>query len=243
MNPPIEVVYRDQHLLVLVKPSGLPTTSPTGTNCLVALAKELDPRAERLHPTSRLDADVTGLVTFARTERATRSLLEARQTGNYARRYLAIVSKVVEPKSGAWSSSIAIDPRDPRRRVAQSVSHGGGRSAQTEYRTLATAGDSALLCLTPLTGRTHQLRVHVAEAGSPILGDRHYGGPTRITTADGRVWTARRVMLHCAALRIPHPRSGTPLTLRATVPDDMRALWQGLGGDVNALPEDDSIFG
>ena len=243
MTVSIEVAYRDEHLLVLVKPAGLPTTSPTGTDCLVALAKEIDPRAPRLHPTSRLDADVTGLVTFARTEHATRSLLAARQDGNYARRYLAIATRPPTPASGTWLAAIAIDQQNPRRRVAQTNERGGGRTARTEYRTLALAPDCALLCLSPLTGRTHQLRVHAAHAGSPLFGDRHYGGPMRITAKDGRVWSARRVMLHCAALRIPHPRSGTLLTLRAPVPSDMQTLWQGLGGAALDFPEGDEIFG
>lgn len=242
MTTPIEVAYRDAHLLVLVKPSGLPTTSPTGTDCLAALAKEIDPTAQRLHPTSRLDADVTGLVTFARTERATRTLLAARQEGNYARRYLAIVTPPPTPSAGTVSASIAIDPQNPRRRVPQAETERGGRTARSSYRTLAVVGDFALLCLTPMTGRTHQLRVHAAHIGAPIFGDRHYGGPTRLTTQDGRVWSARRVMLHCAALRIPHPRSGTPLTLRAPVPSDMRDLWLGLGGAAQDFPEGDEIF-
>jgi len=239
---PIEVAYRDEHLLVLVKPAGLPTTSPTGTDCLVALAHELDPRATRLHPTSRLDADVTGLVTFARTERATKTLLAARQAGNYARRYLAIATHPPMPDAGTWAESIAIDQHNPRRRVAQTDERAGGRIARTEYRTLALAQGCALLCLSPLTGRTHQLRVHAAHAGASLLGDRHYGGPTRLTAADGRVWSARRVMLHCAALRIPHPRSGTMLTLRAPVPSDMHTLWLGLGGSAPDFPAGNEIF-
>ncbi len=232
MSDSAAVVYRDAHLLVLLKPAGMPTTSPTGEDCLVAVAQQLDPGAQRLHPTSRLDAEVTGLVTFARTERATRTLLEARQSGNYARRYVAIVNPRVAPDHGVWSAAIAIDRHEPRRRVAKDEAGSGDKLARTEYRTLAVAGDFALVCMSPLTGRTHQLRVHSAHAGSPIFGDRHYGGATRVTSDSGRVFSARRVMLHCAALRIPHPRSGTPLILHAPIADDMQKLWAGLGGAV-----------
>lgn len=252
MTDPIAVIHRDMHLLVLDKPSGLATTSPTGEDCLVALAQQMDPQAPRLHPTSRLDAEVTGLVTFARTERATRVLLEARERGDYARRYLAIVTPAPKPPSGAWSQAIAIDRQDPRRRVAreqanaqaqaQSAPSKTDKPARTEYRTLAVAGPFALLCLSPLTGRTHQLRVHSAHAGTPIFGDRHYGGVTRLTSSEGRVWSARRVMLHCAALRIPHPRSGTPLKLHAPVPDDMRTLWQAVGGRVADFGDVESLL-
>ncbi len=241
------VIHRDAHLLVLLKPAGLPTTSPTGRDCLVELAHKLDPAAPRLHPTSRLDAEVTGLVTFARTERATRALLEARERGDYARRYLALVSPPLVSSRGTWSSGIAIDPHDPRKRVAKAPGSprrhtGSEREAQSEYRVLATQPTVALVCLSPLTGRTHQLRVHAAHAGSPIFGDRHYGGATRLTLDNGRVWSARRVMLHCAALRIPSPTDGAPLTLHAPVPEDMAGLWQGLGGAIDDFGTADSLL-
>jgi len=228
MNASVEIVYRDAHLLVLNKPTGLPTTSPDGHGCLVELAQQLDPSASRLHATSRLDAEVTGLVTFARTERATKSLLAARQAGTYARRYVAIVHPALTPASGLWTEAIALDPRNPRRRLAS----GGDRSknAQTRFRTLSVREGFGLMCLSPLTGRTHQLRVHAANAGAPIVGDKHYGAPPRITAGDGRVWSARRTMLHCTALRIPHPRSGTPLTLYAPIPEDMNSFWLRVGG-------------
>lgn len=251
------VIHRDAHLLVLLKPAGLPTTSPTGKDCLVELAHLIDPDAPRLHPTSRLDAEVTGLVTFARTEHATRALLQARERGDYARRYVAIVSPSPVSPSGSWSSAIAIDPQNPRRRVAKDTDASrGGRSsnqrdAHSQYRTLAhtalpvQGGQSqgfALLCLSPLTGRTHQLRVHASHAACPIFGDRHYGGATRFTADNGRVWSARRVMLHCAALRIPSPTDGAPLTLVASVPDDMSTLWIGLGGAAHDFGDADSLL-
>lgn len=240
----VEVVYRDQHLLVLLKPAGLPTTSPTGTDCLVELARRLDPQAPRLHATSRLDAEVTGLVTFARTERATTTLLEARQQGNYARRYVAIVHPAPIPAAGTWTEAIEIDPQNPRKRVAKkSGDRPRAKPAQSDYRTLAKAEGFALLCLAPRTGRTHQLRVHAAHAGSPIFGDKHYGAPPRLTASDGRVWSARRTLLHCTALRIPHPRSGTPLTLFAPVPDDMTTFWTRLGGSLADFGTADSLLG
>lgn len=251
------VIHRDAHLLVLLKPAGLPTTSPTGKDCLVELAHVIDPDAARLHPTSRLDAEVTGLVTFARTEHATRALLQARERGEYARRYLAIVSPPPSSPAGSWSSAIAVDPQNPRRRVAKDVdaSHtarsGNERDARSQYRTLSSttlsapggqAQGFALLCLSPLTGRTHQLRVHASHAACPIFGDRHYGGATRFTAHNGRVWSARRVMLHCAALRIPSPTDGAPLTLVAPAADDMTALWLGLGGAAQDFGDADSLL-
>lgn len=227
------VAYRDADLLVLVKPAGLATTSPDGRDCLVAIAHELDPRAPRLHPTSRLDAEVTGLVTFARTERATTRLLEARRRGDYHRRYLALASRAPEPAEGRWSWPIALDRTDKRRRVA---GHGPSeRHAETEYRTAGSVSGAACLHLYPHTGRTHQLRVHASKAGCPLLGDVHYGGPRRVTRADGRVVTASRVMLHCAELDLPASDPKARIRLFCEAPDDLRSVWAALGGEPSAL--------
>ncbi len=227
------VAYRDADLLVLVKPAGLATTSPDGRDCLVAVAHELDPRAPRLHATSRLDAEVTGLVTFARTERATTRLLEARRRGDYHRRYLALASHGPEPVEGRWTWPISLDRSDKRKRL---VGHGPSeRHAETEYRTASLASGVAALHLFPHTGRTHQLRVHASKAGCPLLGDVHYGGPRRVTRSDGRVVTAARVMLHCAELDLPSSDPKARLRLVCDAPDDLRAVWAALGGEASAL--------
>jgi 23S rRNA-/tRNA-specific pseudouridylate synthase len=97
---------------------------------------------------------------------------------------------------------------------------------------------AALLLLSPLTGRTHQLRVHVARAGVPLLGDRHYGGPMRCTLPTGQVVRAGRVMLHCARVRLPkigEAADAGKLSVDAPIPDDFRAVWLALGGGIEAL--------
>jgi len=232
----VHVVHRDAHLLVVCKPVGMPTTSPDGKRCLVAAARELDPDAPRMHPSSRLDAEVSGLVTFARTRHAIRALTLARERGAYRRMYVALAAGPPEPEVGCWSSAIAVDPRDARRRVvartrAQRLS---ARSAMTSYRIEARApGGVCLLLVEPRTGRTHQIRVHSASASAPLLGDVHYGGPRRLTRPDGHVVTARRVMLHCAGLLIPDVEGGGQLDLRAPAPEDLRTVWVALGGDAS----------
>jgi hypothetical protein len=96
---------------------------------------------------------------------------------------------------------------------------------------VAAVDGAALLLLFPQTGRTHQLRVHAAHAGVPLLGDTLYGGPKRIVRPDGRVLTSRRVMLHCAEVTIPDPsRSEPTLTFHSPLPHDMRQIWRALGG-------------
>jgi 23S rRNA-/tRNA-specific pseudouridylate synthase len=224
--PEIRTVHRDEDLLIVVKPAGLSTTSPDGPS-LASRVVALDPMAPRLHPTSRLDAEVTGLVTFARTRTATKALLQARREGAYRRLYLALATGSIGGE-GIWRSPIARDPADPRRRVVKD----GGVPAETVYRVVATAGPLVLLALFPRTGRTHQLRVHASAAGAPLFGDVHYGGERRATTADGRVITAKRVMLHCAALELPPiARRKAALSVTEPPPEDFARVWQKAGGD------------
>lgn len=236
--PAVRIAHRDEHLLVLVKPPGLATTAPDErTACLARVARELDPDAPRMHPSSRLDRDVTGLVTFARTERATQALLEARRAGAYERTYLALVSGVPEGEGGRWTWTIAIDPRDPTRRIALAEGARGERAqeASSRWERRGVAGGCAALALFPETGRTHQLRVHCAAAGHAILGDVTYGGPPRVVLPDGRVVSARRPMLHCARLVLPDVARGGRLELVEPAPDDMARTWTGAGGDAEAL--------
>ncbi len=232
------VVHRDDHLLVLFKPARLPTTHPSGGDCLVERAKAIDPDAPRLHATSRLDAEVTGLVTFARTKRANAVLREARKAKTYHRLYLALTAAGTLDADARWADPIALDPSDPRRRV---VGDGAGtKAALTTAAARAVAGPLALLELRPQTGRTHQLRVHAAAHGLPLFGDRHYGGDKRAVLPNGRVLTARRTMLHCAALDLPAVDGGAPLALRCPPPRDFARLWTGAGGDEGLLEPGDA---
>ncbi len=120
------VLYRDDALLVVSKPPGLTTTSLDGGDCLVARARALDPRAQRLHPSSRLDRDVSGVVVFARTAAATKMLLAARSAGRYQRHYVGLTAGRPEPPSGRWSTLLGVDPNEPRKRVV--VREGDKRS-------------------------------------------------------------------------------------------------------------------
>lgn len=234
----IYIVHSDRQFLVLYKPSGLSTTAPAGGRCLVQAAKKLDLSSSPLHPISRLDCEVSGLVTFTRTRGAIRALLEARKTGIYTRLYLAISSGVPQPEQGCWRVPITIDPRNPRRRIAsnnQKRSRFPQLSAVTHYRTILQREDKAILHLRPQTGRTHQLRVHTSAAGVPLMGDIHYGGPKRLVCSDGRVIRIGRVMLHCAQLILPNLIEGGLLRLEVQPPLDMKKLWVQLGGDAEDL--------
>jgi 23S rRNA pseudouridine1911/1915/1917 synthase len=235
-TPEVVVLHRDDWFLVLCKPSGLPTTSPSDGHSLVRLAHELDPGAPRLHPSSRLDAEVTGVVVFARTTQAIEHLLAARASGSYSRGYLALTAAAPTPRSGEWRAAIAVDPRDPRKRSAVREDAADARVAHTLYRTLAEGPKRAALWLEPQTGRTHQLRVHAAHAGTPLLGDRHYGGAARVVLEDGSVVALRRTMLHCARVSVPVPGGGHALRFEAAPPLDLLAAWSALGGAPFELP-------
>jgi 23S rRNA-/tRNA-specific pseudouridylate synthase len=229
----IPIVHRDAELLVVNKPSGLPTTSPDGGDCLVSRVRELDPDAPRLHPTSRLDAEVSGLVTFARTARATEALLEARRAHAYGRTYLALVTNAPADDEGRWELPIAVDPRDRRRRLV-SFDDPEKKPSATRFAVRAR-GELSLLALFPETGRTHQLRVHCAHVGSAMFGDVIYGGERRVTRSNGRVVSAKRVMLHCAALDLPNVAGEGRLALAAPVPADFTSVWRSVGGDPSVL--------
>ncbi len=237
---PLEVAYRDDELLVVIKPAGLPTTSPDGRGCLTERVHALDPRAPRLHASSRLDAEVTGLVTFARTTRAIEALLAARRAGTYGRCYVALTARAPTPPAGEWRRAIALDGRDKRLRAwdgSPRAAAGERRDAHSTYATAAERPLAVALHLRPHTGRTHQLRVHCAAAGLPILGDVAYGGAARITALDGRVIAARRVLLHCALLELPRigDVSGARLAVRAPLPADLLGVWTSLGGEAASL--------
>jgi 23S rRNA-/tRNA-specific pseudouridylate synthase len=237
-EPPGELVvlYRDERFLVVDKPAFLATTSPSGGETVVARARALDPRAPAMHPSSRLDAEVTGVLVFARSREAILHLLAARREHRYQRGYVGIAAAAPDPREGEWQGAIAIDVRDPRRRSVASAGARGARPSCTRYRTLAAPPRAALLWLEPQTGRTHQLRVHAAHAGCALLGDRPYSGAARLVLEDGSVIAPRRAMLHCARVTIPDPQGGAPLRFEATPPADLQKLWAQLGGDAIALP-------
>lgn len=223
-----EVIHHDEHLLIVNKPPGLPTTAPSLEQPSLArwVADRFAPL--RPHATSRLDSQVSGLVTFAFTKEANRRLLDARRAGTYERVYLGITMHDVPVEAGDWTWPISIDPRNPKLRVAEKGR--GERVALTRFEVAARSPSATLFRLMPATGRTHQLRVHAARSGSPLFGDHAYGGERRGIMPDGAVVTARRVMLHCARLSFPSPSAGVRHEFRAPARPDMQRVWLALGG-------------
>lgn len=231
-DPQPEIVFRDQHLLVLDKPPGLPTTAPRPSDPSLAHWVQSRWPELRAHPTSRLDAPVSGLVTFALSRASNQRLLEARRSGAYERVYLGITVARPSASEGEWSWPISLHPGNPMLRIAGPGR--GQREARTRYEVAASTPYATLLRMMPRTGRTHQLRVHAAEAGVPLFGDHAYQGARRLTLQDGRVVTARRVMLHC--VRVSFPWSPTERrSFESAAWPDMRRVWTALEGAPTAL--------
>jgi len=228
-----EIIHRDAQLLIVDKPPGLPTTAPTPTEpCLAHWVRDRFPDLQA-HATSRLDSQVSGLVTFALTRSANRHLLDARRAGAYERVYMGITICDLSLDRGQWSWPISIDPRNPKRRLAGPGR--GEREAATRYEVAARTPSATLLRLRPDTGRTHQLRVHAAKAGAPLFGDPLYQGARRKALPDGSVVTARRVMLHCVRVSFPSLAPGERMQLEAPAPPDMDRVWRALGGSPTDL--------
>ena len=224
----IRVLYRDAGWLALDKPAGLVTTAAgAGARCLVERAKAIAPEATHHHPLSRLDADVTGVVLFALSRRAIEEAERARAAGTYRRAYVGLLPRA-PAGDGAWTWPVAVDPRDATRRVIDPEGSGvDSQAARTEYATRAVAlGGVALVGFRPVTGRTHQILVHAAAAGVPILGDGMYVGARRVVLDDGGVVSAPRVLLHAWHVEIP----GRGERVVAPLAADMLAAWAACGG-------------
>jgi 23S rRNA-/tRNA-specific pseudouridylate synthase len=225
-------------LLAVHKPAGIPTIADTrgGENSLLAeAARAIGAPEATLHPTSRLDREVSGVVIFALDRVVAAALADARASGRYVRRYVAIAmatsNRAWTDDAGVWRWAIgrARDPR-LRRAVPNPTPKDDAIAAETHFRLVRRSGDgrAMLLAIAPITGRTHQIRVHAAFAGAPLLGDGAYGGERRLVSARGAVRTLERIALHCARVRI-EPGVGLPaLDLRAPVPAELVELARAL---------------
>jgi 23S rRNA pseudouridine1911/1915/1917 synthase len=226
---PLAVAHEDADLLVLDKPAGL-VTHPGPGNWRGTLMNGLLhrwpdsarlPRAGIVH---RLDKDTSGLLMVARSERGFERLTAMIGARSVDRRYLALAEGRVPAKSRI-DAPIGRDPRD-RLRMAV-VAPERGKPAVTHVSRLAEANDGrrliSLLECRLETGRTHQIRVHLANRGHPLVGDAAYGGHACLGVA--------RQALHAWRLALPHPCTGTPLVLRSPLPPDLGALVAALGLD------------
>ena len=210
------ILHEDAHLLAVAKPAGLVThpayKHPDGTLCDAVFARQAErgePRPWLLH---RLDRETSGVVLFAKTILARRALVRQFERRTVRKLYLAITHGAPRDLEGEIDAPLARDPSD-RRRVIVDTS---GQSAQTRFRVLASAGAYALIAAEPLTGRTHQIRAHLAHVEAPIAGDATYDAQPEVASA------AERAMLHAYRLDVRYPGSGDPWSVVAPLPEDFR---------------------
>jgi 23S rRNA pseudouridine955/2504/2580 synthase len=215
------VIHRDDWVIALNKPPGLAVQGGSGTErhvdgLLDGLRFGLEERPRLVH---RLDKDTSGLLLVARTGQAAKRLSESFRDRETEKLYWAVVVGVPPRPEGAIDLPLAKRP-GARDRETMQVDHEEGQKALTHFRLLDRAGDrAALLALWPRTGRTHQLRVHCAEIGCPILGDRKYGGEEALLSA---VADSRRLHLHARRIVLPHPSGKGMLKVEAEPPEHFK---------------------
>lgn len=217
MNPPeadkagVQAVYADNDLIVLHKPPGLlcvPGKGPEKQDCLSTRAQQRWPGALIVH---RLDQATSGLVLMARHLDAQRHLSRAFAERQVSKRYLAIVHGRLGGTEGAWGEINLPIAADWSRRPLRVIDHAQGKPSLTKWRALAydATAHATRIELEPVTGRTHQLRVHLAALGHAILGDALYAGANVQAKAP-------RLLLHASRLAFTHPVTGAEITLEST---------------------------
>jgi len=244
----LRFVYEDEHLAVLDKPAGLVVHPGPGhwndtlVNVLVGRGTALSAGSTEGRPgiVHRLDRDTSGLLLVAKSDLAHRRLAGAIERRQVKRVYAALVWGHLRKSPVDIEAPIARHPKERKRMtVAQ-----GGRHAVTHAAVVARFAHADLLRVRLGTGRTHQIRVHLAHVGSPIVGDREYSfGGSRRVTPSARVEAERleglapRQMLHAAALSFAHPISGVPLSLTSEWPEDLRPALAEAAADVDLLAQ------
>jgi tRNA pseudouridine32 synthase/23S rRNA pseudouridine746 synthase len=205
----IQLLHADEYLLILVKPSGLlAVPGRTEPDCLAARAQARFPDALVVH---RLDMATSGLIAMGRSAQAQRALSIAFAERRVHKRYVAVVDGHLEASPGGWGE-IALPLRcDWPNRPRQMVDPELGKPSLTRWRVLAHEPGATRVELEPVTGRSHQLRVHLAALGHPILGDELYAPPAALARAP-------RLLLHAAALALPHPADGTVMRFTDAAP-------------------------
>lgn len=253
------VIYRDEHIIALNKPPGLPVQGGSKQSRHVdGLAEALRfGREEKPRLVHRLDKDTSGVLLMARSRAAARQLTEAFRARDARKIYWALVAGVPTPRSGTLRWGLVKAPGhgaggegEKMRCVhpARLSEVQGAKPAVTEFTVIeALAGRASWVALVPVTGRTHQLRAHMAELGHPIAGDGKYGGSAQENLGDG--WGAglggalsRKLHLHARSLSLTHPATGKRLTLTAPLPEHMARSWDFFGwreGDAPADPFED----
>lgn len=205
MTPYLSIVYQDDDLLIVNKPSGLltvPGKDPKHADCLIARVNRVFPNAKIVH---RLDMATSGIICLAMHKEAHRNLSIQFQDRKTAKRYVARVFGKLEQQTGSIDLPLICDwPNRPK----QMVDHDKGKPSLTHFKVLEHEAQATRVELTPITGRSHQLRVHMLSLGHPILGDRLYAHSEALALAP-------RLQLHAEMLSLTHPASDEKMVFEA----------------------------
>ena len=227
-NIPLEIIFEDDHIIVINKPAGLVVHPAAGVNS-GTLANALAYHFQQLANTGsarpgivhRLDKDTSGLLVAAKTEAAHESLGEQFRAREVFKSYVALVYGAVKQPSGRIEQPIA---RDPRNRTRMAIVP-GGRGALSLYKTRHSYDAFTLLDVELKTGRTHQIRVHLAWLKHPVVADQLYGGGRENSVRDvqlrARIRKLKRQFLHAEQLGFKHPQTGEPMKFVAPLPSEL----------------------
>lgn len=230
------IVFEDDAIIALNKPFGLAVQGGAGTkHHLDGMLAALEKNGERPRLVHRLDKDTGGLLLVAKTRQAAQRLGDAFKGHDVDKTYWALVVGVPRPKDATISMPIAkkmVRIGDGEEERVVPAEGEDAKKAITDYQLVEEAGTVSFLAMRPITGRTHQLRVHAAALGCPIVGDGKYGGPA--SRIEG---VSPKLHLFCRSMTFPHPKTGRRMTLKAPLEGHMLETWKFFSFDRNASVE------
>lgn len=232
---PLDIVMQDSDIVVVNKPPGMVMYPAAGhrsgtlLNALIAKCGRLASTGAPLRPgvVHRLDKETSGLIIFAKNDKTYLDIIKQFKEREIEKHYIALIYGTLKEERGEINDAIGRSVSD---RKKMSTRTKRGKEAVTRYEVIKRFTGASLIKARIITGRTHQIRVHFADAGHPVLGDKTYGKKTAIRCGQ-RIITFQRQMLHAYSLRFKHPSTGKFIELTAPMPEDMEKAVKELEGE------------